>query len=321
MMNQWSFEEEEQFQAALLCYPEDYPNRWENIAQVVGFSREMVFQRYQNLQIELGLVQLSQYLDSSANNQPPKYNRRSSWTLEEHTLFLLGVKKYGWGHWKNVSKYAVMTRDASQVASHAQKFYIRQKERETREHARGNIHDITLANSNPGHLNHLLSSRPHLVPHSRSIMQQSHQAALPIRHDIQLNQLSTQMNQNPHYQPNSQVVDQSLPWNQGDQSEIPHYQPNPQVGDQSLPWNQGDQFENSHYQPNSQVVDQSLPGNPGDQFESESLYEEVAVAAEEDEDEDEGYESRSLRNTSHQEKKQKDGPDVLNDPSKQGVKK
>ncbi|KAI9078652.1 hypothetical protein K1719_039401 [Acacia pycnantha] len=91
MTNQWSFEEEKRFQAALLCYPEGYPNRWENIAQVVGFSREMVFQRYQNLQIELGLVQPSQYLDSSANNQPPKYNRRSSWTLEEHTLFLLGV--------------------------------------------------------------------------------------------------------------------------------------------------------------------------------------------------------------------------------------
>ncbi|KAI9120415.1 hypothetical protein K1719_007448 [Acacia pycnantha] len=276
MMNQWSFEEEERFQAALLYYPEDYPNRWENIAQVVGFSREMVFQRYQNLQIELGLVESSQYMDSSANNQPPKHNRRSSWTLEEHTLFLLGVQKYGRGHWRNVSKYAVMTRVATQVASHAQKFYIRQKERETRQHTRASIHDITLANSNPGHLNHLLSSRPHLVPHSRSIMQQSHQASLPIHHDIQLNQLSTQMNQesphisscvqlqNPHYQPIHHDLQLNQLSTQMDQVgphisscvqfQNPRYQTNSQVVDQSLLWNQGDQYENPHYQPNSQVV-------------------------------------------------------------------
>ncbi|KAI9078662.1 hypothetical protein K1719_039411 [Acacia pycnantha] len=247
MTNQWSFEEEKRFQAALLCYREGYPNRWENIAQVVGFSREMVFQGYQNQQIVLGLVQPSQYLYSSANNQPPK--------------------------WQVMLKSFIFARKKEKQESTQEQAYM--------------IY-ITLANSNPGHLNHLLSSRPHLVPHSRSMMQQYHQAALPIHHDIQLNQLSTHMDQevphvsscvqlqNPHYQPNSQVVDQSLPWNHGDQSENPHYyQPNPQVVDQSLPWNQGDQFENSLCQPNSQVVDQSLPGNQGDQFESESLYEEV----------------------------------------------
>ncbi|KAI9075240.1 hypothetical protein K1719_042781 [Acacia pycnantha] len=218
MTNQWSFEEEKRSQAALLCYPEGYPNR------------------------------------------------RSSWTLEEHTLFLLGVQKYGWGHWNNVSNSAVMTRDATQVASHGQKFYIRQKEREPREHARASIHDITLANSNPGHLNHLLSSRPHLVLHSRSMMQQSHQAALPIHHDIQLNQLSTQMNQesphisscvqlqNPNYQPIhhdlqlnqlSTQMDQVVPHiSSCVQLQNPHYQPNSQVVDQSLPWKHGDQSEN-----------------------------------------------------------------------------
>ncbi|KAK4280694.1 hypothetical protein QN277_012282 [Acacia crassicarpa] len=201
-MSQWSCEDERRFQVALFCYPEDYPNRWERIAEVVGFSKEMVYQQYQILQFELGQVSQPQYTNSSTNDQPHK-NKRSTWTLEEHALFLLGVRKYGRGHWKDISEKAVVTRSATQVASHAQKFYIRQKEKEMIVHSRSSIHDFTLANYPPKYVNHLLSSRPHLMPGSCMTMQQPNSSIhshLPLHHDY-------------HLLP----ITQSLPMNQGEQ--------------------------------------------------------------------------------------------------------
>ncbi|KAI9126961.1 hypothetical protein K1719_001520 [Acacia pycnantha] len=43
-----------------------------------------------------------------------------------HRLFLIGLKKHGKGDWTNISRNFVMTRTPTQVASHAQKYFIRQ---------------------------------------------------------------------------------------------------------------------------------------------------------------------------------------------------
>ncbi|KAI9102355.1 hypothetical protein K1719_023557 [Acacia pycnantha] len=260
-MSKWSCEDEKRFQVALLCYLEDFPNQWEEIGNMLGLSKEMVYQQYQILKNELGQVSPPQHTNSSTNNQPHKNNKGSSWTYEEHALFLLGVQKYGKGHWKNISEKAVGTRNATQVASHAQKFYIRQREKETIVHSRGSIHDFTLANYPPGYLNDLLSSHPHLARGSYMIMQQpnssidrhlplhndhhslpmtqlgtqipstlheSHQDALPAHYDLQLNQLSTPMNQVGPQNP-SRV-----------QLQNPCHQPNSQVVSESLVMNQAD---------------------------------------------------------------------------------
>lgn len=67
------------------------------------------------------------------------------WTEEEHRLFLLGLEKYGKGDWRSISRNYVVSRTPTQVASHAQKYFIRANSM-NRERRRSSIHDITSVN-------------------------------------------------------------------------------------------------------------------------------------------------------------------------------
>ncbi|KAJ6804437.1 putative transcription factor MYB1R1 [Iris pallida] len=48
------------------------------------------------------------------------------WTEEEHRMFLLGLQKLGKGDWRGIARNFVISRTPTQVASHAQKYFIRQ---------------------------------------------------------------------------------------------------------------------------------------------------------------------------------------------------
>lgn len=54
----------------------------------------------------------------------------------------MGLRKYGKGDWRNISRNFVVTRTPTQVASHAQKYFIRQLSGR-KDKRRASIHDIT----------------------------------------------------------------------------------------------------------------------------------------------------------------------------------
>jgi SHAQKYF class myb-like DNA-binding protein len=68
------------------------------------------------------------------------------WTEEEHKLFLLGLNKFGKGDWRSISRNFVISRTPTQVASHAQKYFIRLNSMNKKDNKRrSSIHDITSA--------------------------------------------------------------------------------------------------------------------------------------------------------------------------------
>src|ERR1044072_2636343 len=57
-------------------------------------------------------------------------------------LFLQGIEKFGKGQWKNISTNILPSKSPSQIASHAQKYYLRKSQENERK--RASIHDLTL---------------------------------------------------------------------------------------------------------------------------------------------------------------------------------
>ncbi|XP_062192717.1 transcription factor DIVARICATA-like [Phragmites australis] len=180
----WSPEENKQFERALAGLDLRCPD-WEKVARAIpGRTVGEVVSHFRNLevdvqQIESGMVPYQVYGGGGANSftlqcdgsgshgaegfrhgyrfgapcgkrhpgRTPEQERKKGvpWTEEEHKLFLLGLKKHGKGDWRNISRNFVQTRTPTQVASHAQKYYIRLNSG-GKDKRRSSIHDITTVN-------------------------------------------------------------------------------------------------------------------------------------------------------------------------------
>lgn len=64
------------------------------------------------------------FVHSSSNARERK--KGVPWSEEEHRMFLYGLEKLGKGDWRGISRNFVTTRTPTQVASHAQKYFLRQ---------------------------------------------------------------------------------------------------------------------------------------------------------------------------------------------------
>ncbi|KAM7527694.1 hypothetical protein LguiB_031104 [Lonicera macranthoides] len=199
----WTTVENKLFENALAKFDKETPDRWQKVAAMVpGKTVEDVMKQYKELEddvssIEAGLVPIPGYNTNtspftlewgnnfhgfdgykpggkrSSSARPCEQERKKGvpWTEEEHKLFLLGLKKYGKGDWRNISRNFVITRTPTQVASHAQKYFIRQLSG-GKDKRRASIHDITTVNLNENQIPQEEKRVPSPEEHSTGLSQQ-----------------------------------------------------------------------------------------------------------------------------------------------------
>ncbi|KAL4427700.1 hypothetical protein ABPG75_001789 [Micractinium tetrahymenae] len=71
-------------------------------------------------------LSLAQQVDGPTARSVQLSKKGAPWSDDEHKAFLAGLKAYGRGQWKQISRYYVPSRTPTQVASHAQKHFLRQ---------------------------------------------------------------------------------------------------------------------------------------------------------------------------------------------------
>lgn len=166
---EWTQIENDIFENALAHVDSTSPDRWERLAYFLpGRTVDEVKSHYSELEedvndIEAGLIPCPDYTSlmidcpSDIDEQEQTFcvlgkrgrdfnqarKKGVPWTEEEHRQFLLGLSKHGKGDWKSISRNFVISKNPTQVASHAQKYYNRLNSNGN-DKKRASIHDIPI---------------------------------------------------------------------------------------------------------------------------------------------------------------------------------
>ncbi|TMW82402.1 hypothetical protein EJD97_006025 [Solanum chilense] len=161
--NRWTPEEKQVFENAF--------SRFNNLGSQTFFefvaskfphkSMEEMKNLYINLfkeaEMENSSINTTNVVDNSSdkeanlNDTPPPpvqithsrpHRRGIPWTEGEHSLFLMGLNKFGRGDWKSISRHYVVSKTPTQVASHAQKYFCRRTSKTPVDRRRPSINDI-----------------------------------------------------------------------------------------------------------------------------------------------------------------------------------
>ncbi|XP_020595839.1 transcription factor MYBS3-like [Phalaenopsis equestris] len=95
------------------------------------------------------------YLSACLRTQERK--KGVPWTEEEHRAFLAGLHKLGKGDWRGISRNFVATRTPTQVASHAQKYFLR-KNSLNKKNRRSSLFDEVRSCERQAHVSEFLKS-------------------------------------------------------------------------------------------------------------------------------------------------------------------
>ncbi|MEW5303092.1 MAG: hypothetical protein WDW36_005819 [Sanguina aurantia] len=187
---QWTYDQDKVFESALAKHYND-ADRWNIIAALLPTKTSVdVQQRYRVLEADILKIE-SGSLAGTLPNRACNVNsaltskrakpdatangdRRKGmpWSEEEHRLFLLGLGKFGKGDWRSIARNFVITRTPTQVASHAQKYFIRLNTLNKKDKRRASIHDITSVGGNSGTATHQNTSIAAPLPSQLQLQQQ-----------------------------------------------------------------------------------------------------------------------------------------------------
>ncbi|KAK3030715.1 hypothetical protein RJ639_037212, partial [Escallonia herrerae] len=160
----WTRLEDKLFEQALVMFPEEVSGRWQRIAdRLPGKSAQEVKAHYDALvhdvsEIDAGRVEPPSYSDDSLGWEGELRDSQISFGsgtgkgkhgdverkkgLPGRKKSTVGLDRFGKGDWRSISRNVVVTRTPTQVASHAQKYFLRQNSMK-KERKRSSIHDIT----------------------------------------------------------------------------------------------------------------------------------------------------------------------------------